>query len=219
FCNFPLHLDYFHSNPYTLYTLSSFTPLPPTSLNMRFSLVAVAASILSVVMAQQAYPTVPVATTVWTAGKNVTVEWKLTNAADKTALGIDLFKGDPAHQTLVKSYGNAPSGATKYKIELASSLGADFYSIRIGDSYSHYFTIKSSSGASPTGAMPTVGSTNATTTAAATTASSTATKPAATTTTVAGNSTTAGKASSGANMMAAGPMAVAAALVAAAMAL
>ncbi|KAF9999408.1 hypothetical protein BGZ79_007002 [Entomortierella chlamydospora] len=185
---------------------------------MRFSLVAVAASILSVVMAQEAYPTVPVATTVWTAGKNVTVEWKLTNASDKTAMSIDLFKGDPTHQTLVKSYGSAPSGATKFKIALASSLGADYYSIRIGDSYSHYFTIKSSSGASPTGAMPTVGSTNATTTVAATTASSATTKPAATTT-AAGNSTTAGKATSGANMMAAGPMAVAAALVAAAMAL
>ncbi|KAF9345446.1 hypothetical protein BGX26_003123 [Mortierella sp. AD094] len=194
---------------------------------MRFSIAAVAASLLSVVMAQQAYPTVPVEGTVWVAGQSPSVEWKLTNPADKTAMTIDLFKGDPTHQTQVQSFGSAPAGATKFKITLPATLAADYYSIRIGDAFSHYFTIKSSAGVAPTGTMPAPPVANATTTASISLPTTTPSKNTTTTTaganttlpTPTGNSSTVAKPTSGANSMAAGPMVIAAALVAAAMAL
>ncbi|KAG0006854.1 hypothetical protein BGZ65_002889 [Modicella reniformis] len=71
-------------------------------------------------MADQAFPTAPTAPTIWTPGQAVTVTWRLTTPSDKTALPVELFKGDPAKQALVKSW-----------------------SVRIGDSWSHYSMIKS----------------------------------------------------------------------------
>ncbi|KAF9185679.1 hypothetical protein BGZ51_002510 [Haplosporangium sp. Z 767] len=105
-------------------------------------------------MAQQAYPTAPVATTVWNAGANVTVQWKLNDSGEKAALGVDLFKGDPAHQTLVKKLGTGAPGKTSLKVTLPLKLDSDWYSVRIGDSYSHYFMIKGT-GPIPTGSPPT----------------------------------------------------------------
>ncbi|KAF9425442.1 hypothetical protein BGZ76_003240, partial [Entomortierella beljakovae] len=92
---------------------------------MRFSIIAIATTLVGAVMAQKAYPTVPVATTVWTAGQAPTVQWKLTTAGDKAAYTVDLFKGDPAHQTQVQSFGPAPAGATSLKITLPATLEAD----------------------------------------------------------------------------------------------
>ncbi|KAF8964849.1 hypothetical protein BGZ46_000714 [Entomortierella lignicola] len=183
---------------------------------MRFTIVAVVASLISAVMAQDAYPTAPIATTQWVAGTSPTVQWKLTNPANKTALSIDLFKGDPTHQQQVQSFGNAPAGATSFKITLPATLPADFYSIRIGDAYSHYFVIKSATGATPTGVMPTAAVANATTSAVlpAKTANATVTSASATAT----GTTTAAKPASGASALTVGPIAVAAALVAAVMA-
>ncbi|KAF8934913.1 hypothetical protein EDD21DRAFT_360564 [Dissophora ornata] len=181
---------------------------------MRFSIVALAASLIAAVMAQEAYPTMPIESTVWTAGTAVTVTWK-ANAT--TALSVDLFKGDPTHQTLVQNLGTGTAGGTSLKVTLPATLTADYYSVRIGDAYSHYFVIKSATGATPTGVMPTVAATTvaATTTAATTTAATTA----ATTATSTKAAATTAAAVSGASYLSAAPMAMAvAAVVAAAMA-
>ncbi|KAF9130538.1 hypothetical protein BGW39_002948 [Mortierella sp. 14UC] len=130
---------------------------------MRFSVLAVAASLIGAAMAQvatQAYPTVPVANTVWTAGTAVTVQWKLGTPAPTAGLTVTLFKGDPAHQTLVQDLGTGAAGATSLKATLPKDLASDWYSIRIGaDSYSHYFLIKGTgpvpTAPAPTGATPT----------------------------------------------------------------
>ncbi|KAG0285952.1 hypothetical protein BGZ96_009875 [Linnemannia gamsii] len=121
---------------------------------MRFSVLAVAASFISAAMAQvatQAYPTVPIASTVWNAGAAVTVQWKLGSPAPAAGLIVTLFKGDPAHQTKVIDLGTGAAGATSLKATLPKDLTSDWYSVRIGaDSYSHYFLIKG------TGPIPTV---------------------------------------------------------------
>ncbi|KAI1313421.1 hypothetical protein EDD11_002629 [Mortierella claussenii] len=171
-------------------------------------------------MADQAYPTEPIATTTWTAGQTATVAWRLNNPADKSALSIDLFKGDPAHQTLVQNLGTAPAGAVSFKVALPAKLTADWYSVRIGDSYSHYFAIKSAAGATPSGVMPTPVTTsasalptgNATTIASSASATGTATGTA-TVTKVTASPTTK---PNGASYLSAAPMAMAAAAVVAA---
>ncbi|KAF9089247.1 hypothetical protein BGX29_006261 [Mortierella sp. GBA35] len=130
---------------------------------MRFSILAIAATVIGAAVAQtsssQAYPTVPVANTVWTAGSAVTVQWKQGTPAPTTGLKITLFKGDPAHQTLVQDLGTSTVGATSLKATLPKDLPSDWYSIRIGsDSYSHYFLIKGTgpvpSAPAPTGITP-----------------------------------------------------------------
>ncbi|KAF9957225.1 hypothetical protein BGZ70_009591 [Mortierella alpina] len=107
-------------------------------------------------MAQQAYPTLPVANTVWNSPSNVTVQWKLGTPPATTALAVDLFKGDPSHQTLVQKLGSGKAGATSLKVEIPAKLESNWYSIRIGDSYSHPFIIKGT-GPVPTGHAPTGG--------------------------------------------------------------
>ncbi|KAK3848319.1 MAG: hypothetical protein J3R72DRAFT_428792 [Linnemannia gamsii] len=142
---------------------------------MRFSVLAIAASVIGAVMAQaatQAYPTVPVANTVWTAGTDVTVQWKLGTPAPTAGLTVTLFKGDPAHQQLVKELGTGAAGATSLKTTLPKDLASDWYSVRIGtDSYSHYFLIKG------TGPVPTAPAPTGVTPTTATVATPTATVP------------------------------------------
>ncbi|KAF9102293.1 hypothetical protein BGX27_011048 [Mortierella sp. AM989] len=183
---------------------------------MRFSIAAVAASFISAVLAGQAYPTVPIGTTVWTAGQNVTAEWNLVDPKDKTALTIVLFKGDPAHQTEVRNFGAAAAGATKFKFTLPANLLADWYTVRIGDSYSSPFTIKSSTGAEPKGPMPASVGSNTTVSTAST--SATVTGKTNTTADPSKATTSTTVSDSGANLLKAAPVAIAAAFVAAAMA-
>ncbi|KAF9132415.1 hypothetical protein BGW39_000203 [Mortierella sp. 14UC] len=95
---------------------------------MRISIIAVVASILSVALAQQAYPTVPIASTVWNAGATVT--------RIVTTLGV----GSP--------------GATSLSASLPADLKSGYYSVRIGDSYSSYFVIRGE-GPIPTGPLST----------------------------------------------------------------
>ncbi|KAG0263940.1 hypothetical protein BG011_007773 [Mortierella polycephala] len=162
-------------------------------------------------MAQQAYPTVPIAATVWNAGANVTVQWKLNASGEKAALAVDLFKGDPAHQTLVKKLGTGALGKTSLKATLPAKLDSDWYSVRIGDSYSHYFMIKGT-GPVPTGSPPT----------AAPTVLPTASSAANSTTTPTGTQSIASptQSTSSASYLSTAPMAViAGAVVAAALAL
>ncbi|KAF9276624.1 hypothetical protein BGZ68_009896 [Mortierella alpina] len=129
---------------------------------MRFSAAILVASIIGAVMAQQAYPTLPVANTVWNSPSNVTVQWKLGTPPATTALAVDLFKGDPSHQTLVQKLGTGKAGATSLKVEIPAKLESNWYSIRIGDSYSHPFIIKGT-GPAPTGPAPTGSPSNSTT--------------------------------------------------------
>ncbi|CAO3574630.1 unnamed protein product [Mortierella alpina] len=127
---------------------------------MRFSAAVLVASLIGAVMAQQAYPTLPVANTIWNSPSNVTVQWKLGTPPATTALAVDLFKGDPTHQTLVQKLGAGKAGATSLKVEIPAKLESNWYSIRIGDSYSHPFIIKGT-GPVPTGPAPTGGNSTA----------------------------------------------------------
>ncbi|KAF9904582.1 hypothetical protein EC991_002571 [Linnemannia zychae] len=184
---------------------------------MRFSVLAVAASLIGAAMAQvatQAYPTVPVANTVWTAGTAVTVQWKLGSPAPTAGLSVTLFKGDPAHQTLVQELGTGAVGATSLKATLPKDLASDWYSIRIGaDSYSHYFLIKGT-GPVPTAPAPT-GITPTTATVATPSATTNSTlKP--TTVTSATPTPTVSKSENAAGFLTAAPVAMAAIAAAAA---
>ncbi|KAG0272215.1 hypothetical protein BGZ95_012042 [Linnemannia exigua] len=122
---------------------------------MRFSIIAVVASILSVALAQQAYPTVPVASTVWNAGATYTIKWKLTPPAATAGLKVELLTGDnPQSQRVVADFGTGTPGGTSLSVTLSASLKSGYYSIRIGDSYSSYFLIRGV-GPTPTGPLPT----------------------------------------------------------------
>ncbi|KAG0333282.1 hypothetical protein BG000_009300 [Podila horticola] len=123
---------------------------------MRFTIAAIVASLMTActVMADQAFPTAPVANTVWNAGAKVTVQWKLVASEAKTGLTVTLFKGDPAHQTQVEILGTGKPAATSLQATIPAKLESGWYSVRIGDSWSHYFAIKGT-GALPTGPAPT----------------------------------------------------------------
>ncbi|KAG0086766.1 hypothetical protein BGZ93_010461 [Podila epicladia] len=123
---------------------------------MRFTIAAIVASIMTActVMADQAFPTAPVANTVWNAGAKVNVKWKLVAPEAKTGLTVTLFKGDPAHQTQVEILGTGKPAATSLQVTIPAKLASGWYSVRIGDSWSHYFAIKGT-GTMPTGPAPT----------------------------------------------------------------
>ncbi|KAF9573392.1 hypothetical protein EC968_008574 [Mortierella alpina] len=141
---------------------------------MCFSAAVLVASFIGAVMAQQAYPTLPVANTVWSSPSNVTVQWKLGTPPATTALAVDLFKGDPSHQTLVQKLGTGKAGATSLKVAIPAKLESNWYSIRIGDSYSHPFVIKGT-GPVPTGPAPTGGNSTTPTATGGNNSSATAT--------------------------------------------
>lgn len=131
---------------------------------MRFSVLAIVATLLSVTLAQQAYPTVPVATTKWNAGAAVTIKWNLNTPAATAGLKIDLLTGNnPQSQTVVATLGTGAPGATKFAATLPANLKSGYYSIRIGDSYSSYFLIQGE-GPVPTGPLPTAVTTTVATT-------------------------------------------------------
>ncbi|OAQ26292.1 hypothetical protein K457DRAFT_140469 [Linnemannia elongata AG-77] len=126
---------------------------------MRFSVLAIVATLLSVALAQQAYPTAPVATTKWNAGAAVTIKWNLNPPAATAGLKIDLLTGDnPQSQRVVATLGTGAPGATKFAATLPANLKSGYYSVRIGDSYSSYFLIQGE-GPVPTGPLPTAATT------------------------------------------------------------
>ncbi|KAG0262234.1 hypothetical protein BG011_000208 [Mortierella polycephala] len=122
---------------------------------MRFSIFALAATLITTVLAQQVYPTSPVASTVWSTGQTVTLKWKINSPTSVGKLSIELLTGDnPQQQHVVADLGTAPSGATSYKATIPSDLPGAWYTIRIGDSYTAFFVIKAG-GVGPTGPPPT----------------------------------------------------------------
>ncbi|KAK3840003.1 MAG: hypothetical protein JOS17DRAFT_725654 [Linnemannia elongata] len=138
---------------------------------MRFSVLAIVATLLSVALGQQAYPTVPVASTKWNAGAAVTIKWNLNSPAATTGLKIDLLTGNnPQSQTVVATLGTGAPGATKFAATLPANLKSGYYSVRIGDSYSSYFLIQGE-GPVPTGPLPTAATTTASPTVPSTTTS------------------------------------------------
>ncbi|KAG0213682.1 hypothetical protein BGX28_003836 [Mortierella sp. GBA30] len=186
---------------------------------MRFSIVALATTLVGAVMAQQAYTTAPIGSTVWTVGKPATISWKLNATAKGVALPITLFKGDPTHQTQVQELYAGAADAVTYKLPAVPQVEADWYSIRIGDSYSAQFVIETADGRRPSGAPPSASSVAPTVAAP----SSTIAPTAAPSTSAVGTSTTGAakptQASAG-SYLSAGPLAVtAAAVVAAALSL
>ncbi|KAF9099920.1 hypothetical protein BGX29_006873 [Mortierella sp. GBA35] len=124
---------------------------------MRFSIIAIAATLLSTVLAQQAYPTAPIGSTKWNAGATVNIKWKLNPPAATAGLKVELLSGDnPQTQKVVANLGTGAPGATSLSVALPANLKSDFYTIRIGDSYSAYFLIQGS-GPVPSGPAPTAG--------------------------------------------------------------
>ncbi|KAF9182451.1 hypothetical protein BGZ51_000688 [Haplosporangium sp. Z 767] len=122
---------------------------------MRISIFALVATLITTVLGQQVYPTSPVASTVWAAGEIVTLRWKINSPTSVGKLSIDLLTGDsPQHQRIVANLGTAPSGATSYETRIPSNIPGAWYTIRIGDSYTSFFTIKGTGGG-PTGPPPT----------------------------------------------------------------
>ncbi|KAF9953422.1 hypothetical protein BGZ72_005442 [Mortierella alpina] len=182
---------------------------------MRFSVVALAATLIGAVMAQQAYPTAPIGSTIWTVGKTANVSWKLNATAKGVPLAITLFKGDPTHQTQVEVLSPGIADATSFRLTVPP-VAADWYSVRVGDSYSAQFVIEAADGTRPSGAPPSASSLP---TAPVVATSSTAARP----TSVASNTaaptaTGSPKAApvSAGSYLSAGPLAVAAAAVVAA---
>ncbi|KAF9139055.1 hypothetical protein BGX30_008417 [Mortierella sp. GBA39] len=138
---------------------------------MRFSIVAIVATLLSVALAQQAYPTAPTASTKWKSGAAVNIKWKLNAPVATAGLKIDLLTGDnPQTQKVVATLGTGAPGATSFAATLPANLKSAYYSVRIGDSYSSYFLIQGE-GPVPTGPLPTAATTTATTAAPVTTTS------------------------------------------------
>ncbi|GJJ69115.1 hypothetical protein EMPS_01461 [Entomortierella parvispora] len=178
---------------------------------MRFTIIAAAATLVSAVAAQyQAFITAPIGTTEWTSASSVTITWNLNATAKALPLAVDLFTGDPSHQTSVASLGTSTAGSSSIKVTLPK-VASNWYSVRVGDSWSHYFIIKGD-GAVPSGGPPTAAATTApaaTTTSAASLPTSTGS---ATTTAVATPTPT----KSGANLLSAAPAALAAVAAAAA---
>ncbi|KAF9904774.1 hypothetical protein EC991_002344 [Linnemannia zychae] len=122
---------------------------------MRISVIAIVASILSLALADQAYPTAPIASTVWNAGATVTIRWKLTPPAAPAGLKVELLTGDnPQTQRVVATLGVGSPGGTSLSASLPANLKSGYYSVRIGDSYSSYFVIRGE-GPVPTGPLPT----------------------------------------------------------------
>ena len=126
---------------------------------MRFSVIAIVATLLSVAFAQQAYPTAPVAATKWNAGAAVNIKWRLNTPPATVGLKIDLLTGDnPQSQRVVTTLGTGAPGATSFAATLPANLKSGYYTIRIGDSYSSYFLIQGE-GPVPTGPLPTAATT------------------------------------------------------------
>ncbi|KAF9935587.1 hypothetical protein BGZ75_006893 [Mortierella antarctica] len=180
---------------------------------MRFSVVALAATLIGAVMAQQAYPTAPIGSTIWTVGKSATISWKLNATAKGVPLAITLFKGDPTHQTQVQELSPGVADTTSFKLAAVPALDADWYSVRVGDSYSAQFVIETADGKRPSGAPPSA--TSVPSVPAVATTSAAAITSAASTAPTATGSPKAAPVSAG-SYLSAGPLAVAAAAVVAA---
>ncbi|KAG0352462.1 hypothetical protein BC939DRAFT_172672 [Gamsiella multidivaricata] len=115
---------------------------------MRFSIFAIAATLVSAVLAQEVFPTSPIANTVWYKNTNATIRWKvLSPTTDKQKLKIDLLSG-PTPQTMqvVDTFGTFEAGAKSAVVAVSKSLATGWYTLRIGEnSYTHTFLIKTDS--------------------------------------------------------------------------
>ncbi|CAO3564956.1 unnamed protein product [Mortierella alpina] len=182
---------------------------------MRFSVAALAATLIGAVMAQQAYPTAPIGSTVWTVGKSATISWKLNATAKGVPLAITLFKGDPTHQTQVQELSPGVADATSFKLAAVPVVDADWYSVRVGDSYSAQFVIETAAGVRPSGAPPSATAAPSAPVVASPSAAATATSAASNTTAPTATGSPKAPVSAG-SYLSAGPLAVAAAAVVAA---
>ncbi|KAF9365214.1 hypothetical protein BGX34_010939 [Mortierella sp. NVP85] len=160
---------------------------------MRFSIFAVAAAIVSTVLAQNAaevFPTAPIGSTVWLkSSSEYTIRWTVNpqTSAD-TELKIELLTGPNAQsQAIVQELGTVKAGAKKFTVtNLDKSLASGWYTIRLQNSYTAPFQIKDSSKESLTATAP---GAVTTTTVAVTTVATTASTAAPKTTTAASSPT------------------------------
>ncbi|KAI1315780.1 hypothetical protein EDD11_000334 [Mortierella claussenii] len=107
---------------------------------MRFTLVAAAAATLATTAFAQVSISVPGGSTVWVLGTNVTTVWAQPLLADTD---IELLTGANVQaQHVAGTLGKAPKGSKSFKAVLSAKLAPDWYTVRIGDVYSHLFAIQ-----------------------------------------------------------------------------
>jgi len=90
----------------------------------------------------------PVAGTTWTAGQSATVSWVPAGVGYETAQHpVDVLKGDPSALQYVANVGTVAESDASYTFNVPDtySSGSD-YVVRIGDKYSHQFTVAGGSG-------------------------------------------------------------------------
>ncbi|KAF9580028.1 hypothetical protein BGW38_003482 [Lunasporangiospora selenospora] len=191
---------------------------------MRFSVIAIAASLVAAAVAQTTAPTVfitaPILSTTWAVNVDNTMTWKDVKAgAPTTDVDVTLFTGDPAKQVQVAKLGTAKYADLKFTFKIPLKTKSDWYSIQIGDVWSAQFKVKGD-GELPVGTPPSRNATSTTVTSTITTAST-----ATSTSTISKNSTTSSTATAtptgnSGNYLSAGSLtAAAAAAVAAVLAL
>lgn len=96
----------------------------------------------------------PVAGTKWQAGKEATVSWIPAGSGYNTSadVKIELMRGDPAHLNLVQYIGTTKETDGTYTFIVPDTYqSADDYSVRIGDKYSHSFSVDNPSMPSSSG--------------------------------------------------------------------
>ncbi|KAF8927714.1 hypothetical protein EDD21DRAFT_373991 [Dissophora ornata] len=174
---------------------------------MRFSIIAVAATFVSTILAQTApgpaapelSPTNPVAGTVWRKGQNATIAWKLGSVTVGT-LPVQLLQGnDPTHLTVITKVGDIDVAAKGSKASVpVPDVPSGYYTLMIGQyTFSHYFLIEDKT-ETYTGTQPLATTTATTTIVTTTTATTTsATTTIATTTTATATPTNKASAATG----------------------
>ncbi|KAF9116992.1 hypothetical protein BGX27_007046 [Mortierella sp. AM989] len=158
---------------------------------MRFSAIAITATLIGAVLAQ-VRPSRPRQGDVWILKSKVTIYWAPRAPA---TLPVQLLSGPtPSTQKVVAELGDAPKGENLLAIEVPN-VPVGWYTVRIGDSYSHIFAIQADAktppstpepkapnvtttvSAQPTGSSTASASSSVVLPTSATTANTSATKP------------------------------------------
>ncbi|KAF9917997.1 hypothetical protein BX616_010638 [Lobosporangium transversale] len=152
---------------------------------MRFTILATAVAALASTALAQVSILTPGAGTVWVPGTNVTVKWAQPLLEDAD---IELLTGPNVQaQWIASTLGTAKKGSKSFKGLLDPKLEPQWYSLRIGEIYSHLFAIQQSRSATLTASQPIVPTATTTTavatTVVTTTVATTITSPSQTTTT------------------------------------
>jgi len=116
---------------------------------MRLALPLLVLTLLATQIRADLSITNPVATTTWTSGTRATITWVPGSAGfDRSSEpAIDLLRGNPGALSLVKGLGTARERRGEARVRVPEGLvaGTD-YVVRIGQTFSHAFTVAAGSG-------------------------------------------------------------------------